>query len=133
MTDDSIRQWRVKSGPSYANQWRRRRPRLGATRHREEVCRSSRGGRHDRGRAVDQGGHGLDMPVQRRSDKRAATRCCRTRLKGLTSVPRVIMTDQLNSDGAAKREIRPRVEHRPHLWVPKTRSNRKSTQWHIYR
>jgi putative transposase len=58
----------------------------------------------------------LDIPVQRRRDKQAAKRCFRTRLKGLTYVPRVIMTDQPNSDGAAKREIRPRVEHRQHRY-----------------
>jgi putative transposase len=33
-------------------------------------------------------------------------------LKGLTYVPRVIITDKLKSYGAAKREILPGVEHR---------------------
>jgi putative transposase len=35
-----------------------------------------------------------------------------SRFKGLTYVPRVIITDKLKSYGAAKREILPGVEHR---------------------
>jgi putative transposase len=38
-------------------------------------------------------------------------------LKGLTSVPRVIITDKLKSYGAAKREILPGVEHRQHRYL----------------
>jgi len=34
--------------------------------------------------------------------------------KGLAYVPRVVSTDQLASDGAALREVLPRVEHRRH-------------------
>ena len=38
-------------------------------------------------------------------------------LKGLTYVPRVIITDQLKSYGAAKQEILPGVEHRQHRYL----------------
>jgi putative transposase len=38
-------------------------------------------------------------------------------LKGLTYVPRVIVTDQLKSYGAAKREILPGVEHRQQRYL----------------
>ena len=48
--------------------------------------------------------------VQRRN-KRAAKKFFRKLLKGLTYVPRVIITDKLKSYGAAKREILPGVEH----------------------
>jgi plasmid stabilization system protein ParE len=41
-------------------------------------------------------------------------RFCRQRLKGLTDVPQVMITDQLASDGAAKRELLPSVGHRQH-------------------
>jgi putative transposase len=90
-----------------------------------------RGGRHALGRAVDQAGQGLGLPVQRRSATQAAKRGVRTRLKGLPYVPRVIMTDQLNSDGAAKREIRPRVEHRPHRYRNNRAENshQPTSQW----
>ena len=47
--------------------------------------------------AVDQDGHVLDILVQRRRDTAAATTFFRKLLKGLTYVPRVIVTDQLQS------------------------------------
>jgi putative transposase len=63
-------------------------------------------------RAVDQDGHVLYILVQSRRHKHAAKRFFRKLLKGLTYVPRVIITDQLKSYGAAKRELLPGVEHR---------------------
>ena len=38
-------------------------------------------------------------------------------LKGLTYVPRVIITDKLKSYGAAKQEMLPGVEHRQHRYL----------------
>ena len=55
--------------------------------------------------------------MQRRRDKLAAKKFFRKLLKGLTYVPRVIMTDNLASYGAAKREILPSVEHRQHRYL----------------
>jgi putative transposase len=55
--------------------------------------------------------------VQHRRDKRAAKRFFHTLLKGLPSVPRVIITDKLKSYGAAKRELLPGVEHRQHRYL----------------
>jgi hypothetical protein len=52
--------------------------------------------------------------VQSRGHKTAAKRFFRKWLKRLTYVPRVLVTDQLQSYGAAKREVLPSVEHRPH-------------------
>jgi putative transposase len=54
----------------------------------------------------------LDIRVQSRRNKKAAKKFFRKLLKGLTYVPRVIITDKLKSYGAAKREILPGVEHR---------------------
>src|SRR5712691_9477871 len=56
----------------------------------------------------------LDILVQCRRDKKAAKKFFRKLLKGLTYVPRVIVTDKLKSYGAVKREILPGVEHRQH-------------------
>lgn len=78
---------------------------------------SSNGERHDLWRAVDQDGHGLDILVQSRRNKQAAKQVFRKRLKGCRYVPRVIITDQLQSYGAAKRELLPGVEHRPHRYL----------------
>jgi putative transposase len=100
-------------GQAEANQRRRRRPRPGAQGHREEVFRTSKGARHDRWRAVAQDGTGRARLVPWRRDQPAATRCFRTRLNGCHEGPRVIMTDPLQSYGAATREMRPGVEPRP--------------------
>jgi putative transposase len=68
-------------------------------------------------RAVDQAGNVLDILVQRRRNKQAAKKFFRKLLKGLTYVPCVIITDNLKSYGAAKREILPGVEHRQHRYL----------------
>jgi putative transposase len=54
----------------------------------------------------------LDILVQSRRDKKAATKFFRKLLKRLQYVPRVIVTDQLRSYHAAKKEIMPSVQHR---------------------
>ena len=54
----------------------------------------------------------LDILVQSRRNKQAAKKCFRKLLKRLQYVPRVIITDKLQSYGAAKRETLPGVEHR---------------------
>ncbi len=68
-------------------------------------------------RDVDQEGNVLDILLQRRRDKRAAKKFFRKLLKGLTYVPRVLVTDKLQSYGAAKQEILPGVEHRQHRYL----------------
>jgi len=114
VTDETIRQWCRKFGQQYANELRRRRPRPGDTWHLDAVFVSSNGAQHDRWRAVDQDGNVLDILVQARRDKRAATKFLRKLLKGRTDVPRVVITDKRASDGAARREVLPSVEHRRH-------------------
>jgi putative transposase len=70
------------------------------------------GTRHDLWRAVEQDDNVLDILVQRRRNKQAAKKFFRTLLKGLRYVPRVIITEKLQSYGAVKRESLPGVEHR---------------------
>jgi putative transposase len=70
------------------------------------------GERHYLWRAVDQDDNVLDILVQSRRNKKAAKKFFCKLLKGLQSVPRVIITDKLKSYGAAKRESLPGVEHR---------------------
>ena len=117
VTYEAIRKWCRKFGQSYANQPRRRRPRPGDKWHLDEVFLSISGKRYYLWRAVDQDGHVLDILVQRRRDKQAAKKFFRKLLKGCHYIPRVIITDQLKSDGAAKQEILPRVEHRQHRYL----------------
>ena len=74
-------------------------------------------------RAVDQDGNILYILVQRRRDKAAAKKFFRKQLKGLTYVPRVIITDKLKSYEAAKREIMPGVGHRQHRYLDNRAEN----------
>jgi putative transposase len=117
VTYEAIRKWCRKFGQQYANQLRHRRPKPGDKWHLDEVFLTMNGKRHYLWRAVDQDGNILDILVQRRRDKAAAKKFFRKLLKGLTYVPRVIITDKLQSYGAAKREILPRVEHRQHRYL----------------
>ena len=117
VTYEAIRKWCVKFGQAYTNQLRRRRPQPGDKRHLDEVFLSINGQRSYLWRGVDQDGNVLDILVQRQRDKAAAKRFFRKLLKGLRYVPRVIITDQLKSYGAAKREFLPGVEHRQHRYL----------------
>jgi putative transposase len=117
VTYEAIRKWCRKFGQPYANALRRRRPKPGDKWHMDEVFLTIQGKRHYLWQAVDQDGNILDILVQRRRDKQAAKRFFHKLLKGLTYVPRVIITDQLKSYGAAKRDILPSVEHRQHRYL----------------
>jgi putative transposase len=117
VTYETIRKWCRKFGQSYANQLRHRRARPGDKWHRDEVFLTIKGERHYLWRAVDQDGNILDILVQRRRDTKAAKKFFRKLLKGLTYVPRVIVTDKLKSYGAAKRKLLPGVEHRQHRYL----------------
>jgi putative transposase len=112
VTHEAIRQWGRKCGQAYANQLRCRRAQPGDKWHLAEVFLTMNGQRHYLWRAVDHDDHVLDILVQSRRNKKAAKKVFRQLLQGLQYVPRVLITDQLKSDGAAKREILPGVEHR---------------------
>src|SRR5262249_36515434 len=114
VTYEAIRQWCQKFGQTFANDLRRRRPRPGDKWHLDEVVVKINGQRHYLWRAVDQEGIVLDILVQPRRDKVAAKRFFRKLLKGLQYAPRVLITDKLQSYGAAKAELFPGVEHRQH-------------------
>ena len=109
---ETIREWGLRFGRQFANEPKRRRPRPGDKWHLDEVFIRIGGKQHHLWRAVDQDGHVLDILVQSRRNTRAAKRFFRKLLRGLQYVPRVIVTDKLRIDGAAKRESLPRVEHR---------------------
>jgi putative transposase len=114
---EAIRKWCRKFGQQYANQLRRRRPRPGDKWHVDEVFLTINKERHYLWRAVDQDGTVLDILMQRRRDKQAAKKFFRKLLKGCQYVPRVLITDKLNSYGAAQRESLPSVEHRQHRYL----------------
>ncbi len=59
-------------------------------------------------------GNVLDLLVHARRDALAARKFFRKLLNGLPYIPRVVITDTLASDAAAKRAVLPGVEHRRH-------------------
>jgi putative transposase len=117
LSHEAVRYWCRTCGHTYANRLRRHCPQLGDQWHLDEVFLTIHGARQYLWRAVDQGGHVLDILVPRRRDTHAAKKCFRKLLKSLTYVPRVIITNRLASDGAATREILPSVEHRQHRYL----------------
>src|SRR5258708_2847860 len=108
---ETVREWCLKFGQTYANGLRRRSPRPRDQWHLDEVFLKINGRLHYLWRAVDQDGDVLDILVQSRRDKKAAKKFFRRLLKGLQFVPRVIITDKLKSYSAAKAEVMPSVEH----------------------
>ena len=110
VTYESIRQWCMKFGPSYANQLRKRQGRLGDTWFMDEAAIVTvQGERRYLWRAVDQDDNVIDILVQKRKDKQAATRFFRKMHQGWS--PKRMVTDKLRSYGAARGEIMPSVVH----------------------
>jgi putative transposase len=108
---ETVREWCLKFGQTYANGLRRRSPRPGDRWHLDEVFLKINGRLHYLWRAVDQDGDVLEILVQSHRDKKAAKKFFRKLLKGLRYVPRVIVTDKLKSYSAAKAEVMPSVQH----------------------
>ena len=117
---ETIREWTLKFGQTYANGLRRRSPRPGDRWHLDEVFLKINGRIHYLWRAVDQDGDVLDILVQTSRDKKAAKKFFRKLLKGLQYVPHAIVTDKLRSYSAAKAEVLPSIDH----WQQKYQNNR---------
>jgi putative transposase len=114
VSHETVRQWALKFGQSFANQIRRRLPASGDKWHLDEVVISISGKWCWLWRAVDQHGAVLDILVQSRRNAKAAKRLLRKLLKKQGAVPRVMTMDKLASYGVAKRQLMPGVEHRQH-------------------
>ena len=105
VTYETIRQWCLTFGPSYARTLRRRRGRLGDTWHLDELFVTLNGRRQYLWRAVDEDGDVLDILVQSRRNRRAALRFFRKLLKRQGCMPRRLITDKLRSYLAAHRTV----------------------------
>src|ERR1700719_1633108 len=128
VSHETVRQWARKFGQQFANQIRRRLPRVGDKWHLDEVVLKIAGVKHWLCRAVNQTGIVLDVLVQRRRDKQAAKRLLRKLLKKQMRPPRVMITDKLASYGAAKREVMPGIEHRQHKGLNNRAENSQPTR-----
>ena len=111
LTYETVREWCLKFGQTYANGLRRRSPRPDDQWHLDEVFLRVNGRIHYCGEQLDQDGDVLEILVQSRRDQKAAKKFFRELLKGLRYVPRVIITDKLKSYSAARAEVMPGVEH----------------------
>lgn len=105
VTLKTVREWAEKFGRDYANQIRRRTPRLGDKRYLDEAVITIGDERYFLWRAVDQDGFALEVLVQKRRDTKAAKRFIRKLPTGQDAAPRVMVTDKLGSYGAANRAI----------------------------
>lgn len=110
LTYETVREWCLKFGQTYANGLRHKSPRPDDRWHLDEVFLKINDRLHYLWRAVDQDGDLLDILVQNYRDKKAAKKFFRKLLKGLRYVPRVLITDRLRSYSAAKAEVVPGVE-----------------------
>ena len=90
---ETVREWCLKFGQTYANGLCRKSSRPGDRWDLDEVFLKINGRLHYLWRAVDQDGDVLDILVQSRRDKKAAKKFFRRLLKGLQYVPRAIITD----------------------------------------
>ncbi len=93
VSHETVRQWALKFGQTFANQIRRRLPAAGDKWHIDEVVLTIADVKHWLWRAVDQSGMVLDILVQSRRYTRAAKRLLRKLLKKQTRPPRVMITD----------------------------------------
>jgi putative transposase len=117
VTYESVREWCLKFGQTYAKGLRSRSPRPGDRWHLDEVFLRIAGKLQYLWRAADQDGEVLDILVQPRRNKQAAKKFFCKLLKGLRYVPRAIITDRLGSYAAAKKELLPSVEHCRERWL----------------
>jgi len=112
ITYETVREWCQKFGSLYAAQLRKKRARIGAKWHLDEVFIKMNGVQHYLWRAVDQSGAVIDILVQPRRDRWAALCFFRKLLLTAGRAPRVIITDKLRSYAAARKLILPNVTHR---------------------
>ena len=129
VTYETVRQWCLRFGQSFANQLRHRRARPGDKWFLDEVFLKINGETHYLWRAVDQDGNVLDILVQSRRNKAAAKKFFRKLLKGCQYVPRVLITDKLGSYEAAKQEVMPGVDHRRHRRLNNRAENSHQPTW----
>ena len=111
VTYETIRQWCHTFGPTYARRLRRGRGHMGDTWYLDEIFVNIQGRRQYLWRAVDQDGDVLDILVQSRRNRWAATRFFRTLLKAQGRAPVRLITDKLLSYRAAHRTVMPSVVH----------------------
>lgn len=108
---ETIRRWVGKFGSRYAGWLRAKRSKPSATWHIDEVFLKIGGKQMYLWRAVDDEGEVLDILLQSKRDKLAATKFLRKAIKRTASVPQIIVSDKWRPTGAAIRSILPSASH----------------------
>ncbi|MFF9764657.1 MULTISPECIES: IS6 family transposase [Streptomyces] len=115
VSHETVHRWCARLGQAYAGALRRRQPRPGDERHLGEVFMKIDGEQRSTcGGPSTPTAMSLDFLVQSRRDTAATRHFFRRLLKKTHALPRVVVTDELRSYGAAHREVMPSVEHRSH-------------------
>ena len=102
---ETVRRWVNQFGPTLAANLRKRRPKPHTVWHLDEVYLKIDGRMVYLWRAVDAEGEVLDVLVQSRRNKQAALKLMRKLLKKYNFIPDRLITDDLQSYGAAAREL----------------------------
>jgi transposase-like protein len=105
VSNETIRRWVLKFAPLIARNLRQTRPKAHGRWHLDEMVISIAGRRMYLWRAVDGEGEVLELLVQSRRDKSAASRLLRKLLRRQGFMPTAIVSDKLRSYGAALRTI----------------------------
>jgi putative transposase len=131
-----VRCWAEKFGRIYANKIRRRAPQFGDKWHRGAVVIPINGKRQCHVRAVDADGFVLDALVQSREGRRAAEKLAaekflRKLIRKQSRAPRVMVTDKLGSDGAARTGMGMTFEHRQHMGLNHMGLNNRAKNAHL--
>jgi putative transposase len=111
---ETIRRWRLKFGPRFAVEIRRRRPYLRDQWHLEEMYLRIGERTWYIWRAVDAEEKVLDVVLQARRNQEASEVLLRRLLEGQPTEPRVIVTDKLASYVPASKKVFPQADHRAH-------------------
>ena len=113
---ETVRRWVNHFGPMIAADLRRRRSKPHTIWHLDEVYLKIDGRLVYLWRAVDAEGEVLDVLVQTRRNKRAASKLMRKLLKKYGFIPDKLVTDDLRSYGAAARDLGISNRHERGRW-----------------
>ncbi len=108
---ETIRRWVEKFGNQYAKRLRMKRSKPSSTWHIDEVFLKVNGKQMYLWRAVDDEGEVIEILLQPKRDKSAASKFLRKAIKRAASVPKAIVSDKWRPTAAAIRTILPTAAH----------------------
>jgi putative transposase len=123
---ETVRRWSIKFGLAYAKTLRKTHPRADVRWHLDEVFVRINGKCVYLWRAVDCEGEVLDVLVQSRRNKQAALKLMRKLLKSQGFYPTAVVTDKLQSYGAALSDLGMKARN-----ITGGRSNNRAENSHL--